>query len=669
MNKPSTLKLLAVVLLFAACREEFNDHFNSDSGSTVGMNVVQILQSKEDFSLFARLIERAGLTRTLGESAIYTVLAPKNKDVETWLNSVNYSADNVPLNLLIPWINYHFVTGRNYVYDLEKGYTNLDLSLYPENEIQYSASILRSTRGDDKYDAKFIRLFTHSYLTQKTEDYKLMRYTEPGDFMVEGAPVSPAERDIPASNGVVHVLEAPLPVAPRCDLAIGSENDLTIVKGWLDLFKREEVKGMDSHNQIDTTKIPVYDLSMIPSADRNSSVCDIANEKYGYTAMLPTDAAIRSYLGPYMNEEQFGTDYNEIPKQFLLKILKNFFYRFSINGTYTSLGLSDFEINDYIPSYGGAILTIKNDLRAMYAGSLLSSNAIIYKLNTMPVLPVFTSIEAGLYINQKHYSYFHKLMELTSLSPSFTDEISYQHPAHTLLLQPDAEWEKSPDEYEERYRDTLYYRIRSVGDILENVQDGKFEHKYYQTTLGSALLYEDGIFTDYKGNKLELVSDQPVYSAENGAIYDIRGMGEILYTTDTTYTIGKQLDTISDLSIFTGLCKTAKMTDQLKQVAVNNYTLFAPVNSAFEGMDLRNITESEAKAIVSRHLILNRKIYTDGYNNGAFTTVNNTELKFSGAWDNFTVTAPRNSAGVVPEIANRQASNGVFHAITKILSI
>ncbi|MEG2228209.1 MAG: hypothetical protein RRY39_06900, partial [Odoribacter sp.] len=60
MNKICLLTGIIVMLLFTSCREEFDDHFSSDS--TVGKNVVQILQEHSDLSLFAKLIECAGLT-------------------------------------------------------------------------------------------------------------------------------------------------------------------------------------------------------------------------------------------------------------------------------------------------------------------------------------------------------------------------------------------------------------------------------------------------------------------------------------------------------------------------------------------------------------------------------------------------------------------------------
>lgn len=668
MNKICLLTGAIMVLLSVSCREEFNDHFSSDS--TVGKNVVQILQDNEDLSLFAQLIERAGLARTLGESGIYTVLAPRNKDVETWLNEQGYTVDNIPEGLLVPWINYHFVTGRNYLFDLEKKYDKmdgLDFDTYPDLYSLYSGgNILRSTRGDKVYDPKFIRLFTPSYFAVKLEDYRLMRGVEPGDFMAEGVRISETLRDIPASNGVIHVLDGPLPLAPRCDEAILAQEDCSIVQNWLKLFRREEIKSENVGNQMDTISIPVYNISLSSTA----KICNIADETQGFTLFLPTDNAIRSYLGKYMTEQYFGTNYDSIPRSLLVSILQGLIYKDMINGDYASWGLSDFDGSFIHSSYGGAILSLKNDMRSMYKTSVLSSNAVIYKIDQMPLLPVFTSIEAGLYINKKHYNEFHKLMDITGISPSFTDEISYQNVPQTFLLQPDEVWSKKLEDYEENYYDSLYFDIRSMGVLIENVQDGNFEHKYYLSVSGFALLYQDGVFTDPRGNKLELMSKTPVYAAESGAIYDVKGFGKMLYTKDTTCTVVKEMEKIPEISRFVELCKKAGMYNTLKQVNTNLYTLFVPLNDAFDaaGINESTFTEKEAKTLVEKHLILNRRVFTDGQTQGKMATLNNLEVEFSGAWENFTISTTYNrNVRFVPERTDIQCSNGILHCIEKVL--
>ena len=663
------LKLLVVFVgllwVATACRDEFNDHY--DAKSLAGLNVVQVLGEYEDLSLFAQLVEKAGLSQTLGESGIYTVLAPRNENVQQWLDEEGYTVDNVPDDVLIPWVNYHFVTGRYYVYDLELSYDgllDLDFDMYPYYYLQYYSGgyLLRYTRGDRNYDSKPIRLFSSSYFDVFRSDYVTMYGTEPGDFMVEGASVSATDRDIAASNGVVHILDGYLPLTPRCDEAIFAQGDCSIVQGWLNLFRRTEVRGAEDGtigSTIDTTSVTVFSLTEAG----NGYVCDIADEDFVATVLLPTDAAVEAYLGQYMTADQFGTSYDSIPRALLANVLQSL-----ILDGYSTLGPTLLSQDYTADSYNGTILSLRNNIPALFSGMVLSSNAMIYKLNEFPVLPIFTCAEAGLYIKQNHYSVVNDLMEAVGVSGLGLSSSTYQNYDCTLLLPPDDAWDRALEDYDGNYLDSLYNDVLSVGSILANVQDGEFEHRYYQTSSGTSLLYENGTFTDAWGNEFTLRSATPTFSAESGAIYDVNGFGEMMYTTDTTVTVMKRILEIPELSTFAELCTLGEVYGELNQVNVNDYTVFAPTNDALaaNGISVSSTSAAEAENIVRRHLILNRKIFTDGQTTGTYSSSGNLNLTFSGAWDSFRISTQYGGAQVAGE-SNVQGSNGVVHCIDNVL--
>ena len=107
---------------------------------------------------------------------------------------------------------------------------------------------------------------------------------------------------------------------------------------------------------------------------------------------------------------------------------------------------------------------------------------------------------------------------------------------------------------------------------------------------------------------------------------------------------------------------------------LNNYTVFAPTNDAMNefGAVPANYEETEAKDFVERHLILNRKIFTDGQTTGAYTSEQGLSYTLSGAWDSFRLDTQYRSASVVPDgdhaMSNIQASNGVVHCIDNVLN-
>ena len=451
--------LLGLLLAATACREEFNEHY--EASALAGLNVVQVLGEYEDLSLFAQLVEKAGLSTTLGESGIYTVVAPRNEQVQQWLDEAGYTVDNVPDNVLIPWLNYHFVPGRYYVYDLEEQYDALldvNFDLYPYNNLTYYSGnyFLRMSRGDKHYDSKPIRFFTSSYLDLYHDDYVEMRGVEPGDFMVEGAAVSPTDRDIAASNGVVHVLDSYLPMAPRCDEAIFAQNDCSIVQGWMEMFRRTEVKGADSddpNSEVDTTSVTVFSFN----SEGTGYDCNIADETFNPTVLVPTDAAVQAYLGEYMTADQFGTDYDSIPRVLLAQMLQSL-----VIDDYSTLGPTLLSPSYTPQSYNGTVLSLRNDLPSMISEAVLSSNATVYKLNEFPELPIFTCAEAGLYIKQNHYSIVNDLIEATDFNVGLSSS-TYQSYDCTLLLPPDESWDKTLEEYDQNYLDSLASDVLTMG--------------------------------------------------------------------------------------------------------------------------------------------------------------------------------------------------------------
>lgn len=663
--------LLGLLLAATACREEFNEHY--EASALAGLNVVQVLGEYEDLSLFAQLVEKAGLTTTLGESGIYTVVAPRNEQVQQWLDEAGYTVDNVPDNVLIPWLNYHFVPGRYYVYDLEEQYDALldvNFDLYPYNNLTYYSGnyFLRMSRGDKHYDSKPIRFFTSSYLDLYHDDYVEMRGVEPGDFMVEGAAVSPTDRDIAASNGVVHVLDSYLPMAPRCDEAIFAQNDCSIVQGWMEMFRRTEVKGADSddpNSEVDTTSVTVFSFN----SEGTGYDCNIADETFNPTVLVPTDAAVQAYLGEYMTADQFGTDYDSIPRVLLAQMLQSL-----VIDDYSTLGPTLLSPSYTPQSYNGTVLSLRNDLPSMISEAVLSSNATVYKLNEFPELPIFTCAEAGLYIKQNHYSIVNDLIEATDFNVGLSSS-TYQSYDCTLLLPPDESWDKTLEEYDQNYLDSLASDVLTMGAILANVENGEFEHRYYLTRSGSSLLYEDGTFTDPWGNTFSLTSSTPTYTSESGAIYDVDGIGKMLYSTDTTMTLVKRMQEVPELSNFLEICRLGGgVWYTLLNSVILDYTVFAPTNEALaaEGIVLSELTPSEAVLIASRHIISSRKIFTDGQTSGNYTAFDGTQLTFSGAWDDFHISTQYSQAGIEPDadgraLSNIQCSNGVLHCIDAVI--
>ncbi len=675
MSKIKLLKWTTVLLLLTmlSCREEFDNHYHSIGNSTIGKNVTQVLEEKGGFSLFLQMIRRANLERTLGESGLYTCLAPRDKDVEAFLQENGFTVETMPLETLIRYINYHFISGMLYQYNFEKKYEG-----FKDNKdyyISYAQQVLYTTRGDDNNPPKFIRVFTRPYFAARAYDYKMMRGFEGNDFMVENARISAVDRDIPTSNGVIHVLEDRLPFALRADEALAADPELSIMMRWFDRFIEYESKGMDNSGNIDPTRIKHYNVTTVPTTNR---VLDIANEKSHFVFIAPTDAAIRQALDPYMNENQL-VDYDSIPDILVIAILKGL-----TATTTTCFGIGDITRNNpYFYTTSGTLLSLQNDIAGMYKAPLLSSNGIIYKVNRMPAIPIMQSVEAGLYINHKRYKEWGKMLENGKLVPALTDDISYQHPSKTILIQPDnagiwvnptGNGSNGIDGFQTNYLDTLAKRMRA-GVLEVKVENGAFEHRFYQSPYGY-ILYEDNHLIDYKGNKVSLISTTPTWNGSNGSIYEIDGLFQAMLnsSTDTTEFIYRShIKDAPDFSMFNYMLVKTGQTKLLDAWNGNSYTVFAPTDAAFNasgytGGSLMSMSVQELQKLLYRHIVIGRRIFTDGMTSGPISAMSSETLNISGAWENFRVTTQYGGTQVLDSYANKQASNGVFHGVSRVIT-
>lgn len=661
MNKIRLLQIGLVLLLFVAsiscCREEFKDHYDAKGNTTISKNIIEILREKQDFSLFIQMVDRAGLAKTLGESGIYTCLAPRNKDVEAYLNKTGNSIESIPLNELKKWINYHFINGMVYLYDFEKKYEGIKET----DNIIYARNVVYTTREDKLNASKFIRIFTQPYFDEKASDYVSLRGKTKSGFVAETASISETERDIPASNGVIHILDEPLELAPRADEAIAADPELSIINNWLDRYVVYTIKGEDQFGKIDTTKTKHYKIGRLVSSGSNST--DIADETSMFIMFVPTNTAIKKFFDPYI--EKFGS-YDKMPKHTVDEILTAMM---SYTPSSISWGMSDVVRNKpYLIMESSAVLSYANDLQAMYEAPILSSNANIYKVKELPLPPAIHSIEEGIFLNANIYKEWNKLF--ISGGPLYlTDYMTYQHPPRTLLVQPDEYWEKSVEDYDSKYLDTLAMSL-ATGVLNITVKEGKFEHRFYDGLFGN-IKYENGVFTDYKGNKANLVSTQSTWDGANGSIYNIDGFLEPLSVSDTTKNIYTYIiEKNPDFTAFADVCYKADIIKDLKQTGYFNYTVFAPTNDAFTaaGINTANLSKAQALQLVNNHRISNRKIFTDGITTGAIETAAGNLLTFTGSWDSFLITDPvGKTAKVVDKWANKQGSNGVFHGISTVL--
>jgi transforming growth factor-beta-induced protein len=114
------LSLLAFLMIFAtAC----SDDDNGDTTPVGDTTIAVFVQNNPDYSSLLAALDKAGLVETLNGSTEYTVFAPNNAAFATFLNDNGFaSLDDVPVDVLTNVLLNHVVSGTNNSGSLSTGY-------------------------------------------------------------------------------------------------------------------------------------------------------------------------------------------------------------------------------------------------------------------------------------------------------------------------------------------------------------------------------------------------------------------------------------------------------------------------------------------------------------------------------------------------------------------
>jgi len=634
---------MLLCMLLGGCEKKIEEYYNPRS--TLDKNIIQVLEADGRFSEFVGIIDRLNLRSVLGEAAIYTCLAPPDEHVTAYFSQKGYSSlDVVPEEELRSFINYHFINGMYYQYDIEQRYRTATTAIGRSRATQYRS------RTDNKIPGKAVRFFTPPFFQIQSSDHADLfgDTAEPDAFMVEGARISDTDRDIGASNGVIHVLETPLNVLPRTDEALAADPETSLFSSWQEKHVSYVLGEKDEFGWVDTTLYKTYSLG------RN-----LADENVQSTLLVPTDDAIRAYFEPYLPDLDNTID--SVPQRVMASLIRasqipNLYFKSDL------ISKEDGGLRE-----GRAYVYLMPDIAPVISGSVLASNSVIYKTNTLIESAEMNSVEGGIYMKYKTYGQWYWMFERTNLKAGLTDGLSFQHPKKTLLVQSDDVWgfPLASDMLSEE-REYRFQQCRSGILNLDVREDGGFRKRFYATDFGH-VLYDDGRFYDYTGHSVQLLTTDAVWERTNGAIFEIDGFLTPIDPLDVMQTSYAKILADPELSLFAGAIDRSGTAAQLQLTGFFTFTIFAPSNAAIgeSGVDLNAMGTDELTQFVNTYIVQNRLIFTDGVFNGQIANKNGDRLRINGAWDSFRIS---DASGKTISIAagNAQGNNGVVHKINQL---
>lgn len=430
MNKTIAGYLITAWLLLAACKKQFNDYY--DRPAWLEPPVYQQLEARGNFTNILAAIDKAGYKDILSAAGYWTFFAPHDSAFQVYLASKNIaSVDELDAETCRQIVTYSLVynafkkerlddyqgaTGwvasaafkrrtANYTFV----YNGTDTSGKPvkliasnRNGVSYS-----DVDNNNKYLPYFIDAFM-SYKNLSAADYNYFYPKTPyTGFNVADAIVT--EQDIPAENGIIHVVNKVITVLPSIDQYLADKPEYSLFKSLFDKFLVQYVlNAAITRRYQSTTGNPDNVFTKVYSAPFGSLAFSLNNGNYllpgndaqmeSYTLFAPTNEALQKYIQEVLLEHYPpGTTLQDVPVSIVYDFINAHLWQKAVwpskfNATTSFLGEE-----------------ARFDPATDITDRQLLSNGIFYGTSKVQEANVFTSVYGRAYLDPD-YSMMTKLL-------------------------------------------------------------------------------------------------------------------------------------------------------------------------------------------------------------------------------------------------------------------
>lgn len=437
------LCLLCVSLLFTACKDTMDEHY--EVPDWVADNAWEVLSSGEhgNYSIFLRGIEIAGYKQMLEGKAIVTIMAPDDTAFQAYLNEKGYtSIDEMPVTEVSKVIGYHILY---YSYNKEKlvnfrpaGDTETD----EEKGLEAGLFYKHRTRSSDAptieitstgssvmvyHLERYLPVFSYRYFQSKGIDaksnyeafYPNSTWTGDDGFNVSNASVK--EYGIIANNGYIHAVDRVVEPLETIYTELKNKEDYSTFFNLYDLFGYYVADNdlSDSYAAsygVDT--LYTYYHSGLPNIacewPTTSSLNFTSLTSNSYSIFAPSNKAISDFFDRFWKVGGY-TSLQEVDPL----AINYFLYQFIYGG---ALVFPDEIGTGKLESLAGSLLNINP---AMLSERKMCVNGAFYGMNEIQDPSVFASVIGPLFQYKDARSFLYALAGSSLFSSYISDLSSY----------------------------------------------------------------------------------------------------------------------------------------------------------------------------------------------------------------------------------------------------
>lgn len=624
---------LAYVVIFAAlftsCKKKFDEYYARPAN--LADPIYKQLTDNGKFTNFVSLIDKAGYKSTLAAAGYWTIFAPtdsafsadtefaafiKGRGFNTAADVDSTTAQMLVQYLLVfngfekdriddyqsslGWVPNNAFKRRTAYYTgfyNDTTYTGQALKAIPSNRNNNSTNTgyYISTDNGNKY----IPCITSEYLAAQGLSQSDYTYFYPGSafagFNIANAKVT--QKDLPAENGVIHIIDRVVTPAKSIDQYLKSKPEYSLFRSILEQFMVLFIKNTDATRKYQVLNggntdvmVKVYSnlMAFSPNNENYFKLQDNDGQRDGWTMFVPTNDSLSKYVNKVVLEKY--PSLNSLPLSIIADLLNAHMWQSTVwpskfSSTYNFLGE---------PAKMNATTDIVD--------KKILSNGFFYGTKKVNEPNVFSTVYGKPYLDPG-YRLMTRLLDMEIKSNITNPNVKY-----TLFMMSDAVL--SAKGYSYNAGSNLWGFKNTAGTVIENdsnrlnllrmLYSGVIETPNNElANLGTAGF--KGIIGSYGGEYIKYDGNL-VFTAgsiERGVTVKIDSIrkvlnGQVVYINDLMYfpynVIGKNIETLgtpatSEFNYFWNYLKNSTLfntaTSEITGLAAGSfYTFFIPNKAA-----------------------------------------------------------------------------------------
>lgn len=430
-TKASIVVVLLFSLLAVQCRKKALDEYYGRPAN-LEPPIYQTLSAKGNFKTLLAAIDKAGYKNTLSAAGYWTLFAPHDSAFQAYfaangLNGID-ALDAAACRKIVTYCLVYNAFKQERIADYQSNLGWVENASFKRRTANYTgiydavntsgATIKaiasnRNTTGtffyvDADNNNKYLPIFETGYMTGKGLSAADYNYFYPATtfkgFNVVDATVT--EKDIPAENGVIHVINKVITALPSLDQYIGSNPQYSEFKKILEKYVVQYVYNATvTQNYKNTTgnaadvftKVYNASLAFSPNNENFLKLQDNDGQADTYSMFVPENAALTSYINSVLLEHYTSLD--ALPVNIIYDFINAHMWR-------TAVWPSKFG-----STFNAAGEEARFDANTNVLDKKILSNGIFYGTNKVQDANVFSSVYGKAYLDP-NYSMMTSLLNL-----------------------------------------------------------------------------------------------------------------------------------------------------------------------------------------------------------------------------------------------------------------